>query len=249
MDPLSGSPLRILDDGGALAVVLEHIPEDDALCAALVCTTFRDALFAQARHAVQKAGLKYAGKRLVSSVSVASSAQRLVWLRGLVDGAPRWVRRWDRDTCSRLAAVGALESLQWARANGCAWDAYTCSAAAHGGHLEVLQWARANGCEWNARTCSLAARGGHLEVLQWARANGCAWDARTCEFAAEGGHVEVVQLARANGCPEPGYGKVTSAMLATAGGTALPLAADGSVQVTVTVEAGDLVVRVNLEHS
>ena len=47
---------------------------------------------------------------------------------------------------------------------------------------------------------------------------------------------------------KPGYGKVTSAMLATAGGTALPLAADGSVQ--VTVEAGDLVVvRVNLEHS
>ena len=86
-------------------------------------------------------------------------------------------------------------------------------------------------------------------MLQWARANGCAWDARTCEFAAEGGHVEVVQWARANGCPEPGYGKVTSAMLATAGGTALPLAADCSVQVTVTVEAGDLVVRVNLEHS
>ena len=126
MDPLSGSPLRILDDGGALAVVLEHVPEDDALCAALVCTTFRDALFAQARHAVRKVGLQYAGKRLVSSVaSVASSVGRLVWLRELGNGAPKWVRRWDRDTCRRLAAVGALESLQWARANGCEWNVYT----------------------------------------------------------------------------------------------------------------------------
>ena len=139
MDPLSASPLRILDEGGALAVVLEHVPEDDALCVALVCRIFRDALFAQARHAVRKAGLKYAGKRLVSSVSVASSVGRLVWLRGLGAAVPRWVRRWNRGTCKRLAFVGALESLQWARANGCAWDKYTCSRAALRGHLEVLQ--------------------------------------------------------------------------------------------------------------
>lgn len=45
-----------------------------------------------------------------------------------------------------------------------------------------------------------------------------------------------------------GYGKVSSAFLATSGGAALPVAVDGSVQ--VTVEAGDLVVvRVDLEHS
>jgi len=114
MDPLSASPLHILDEGGALAMVLEHVPEDDALCAALVCTTFRDALFAQARHAVQKAGLRYAGRRLVSSVGLASSVGRLVWLRGLGAAAPGWVRSWDRDTCLKLAATGALESLQWA---------------------------------------------------------------------------------------------------------------------------------------
>ena len=100
MDPLSASPLRILDEGGALAVVLEHVPEDDALCAALVCTTFRDALFAQARHAVRKAGAKYAGKRLVSSVaSVASSVGRLVWLRRLGAEGPGWVSSWNEGTC------------------------------------------------------------------------------------------------------------------------------------------------------
>ena len=148
MDPLSASPLRILDEGGALAVVLEHVPEDDALCATLVCTTFRDALFAQARHAVRIAGLRYAGKRLVSSVaSVASSVGRMVWLRALGAAGPGWVRSWNRETCSKLAAAGALESLQWARANGCEWDVGTCEAAAQNGHLDVLEWARANGCE------------------------------------------------------------------------------------------------------
>ena len=170
-DPLSGSLLRILDGGGALTAVLEHVPEDDALCAALACTTFRDALFAQARHAVRREG-QYAGKRLVGSVtSVASSVGRLVWLRGLGDSdtAPRWLRRWDERTCWSLAGVGALESLQWARANGCAWSVYTCGCAARGGHLKVLQWARANGCEWDDSICTEAAGAGHLEVLHWAR--------------------------------------------------------------------------------
>ena len=74
MDPLSASPLRILDEGGALAVVLEHVPEDDALCATLVCTTFRDALFAQARHAVRKAGAQYAGKRVGIPTQVMASS-------------------------------------------------------------------------------------------------------------------------------------------------------------------------------
>ena len=55
-DPLHHSTLRILDDGGGLGLVLNHIHEDDALCAALVCTTFRDAMFAQARHSVRGAG-------------------------------------------------------------------------------------------------------------------------------------------------------------------------------------------------
>ena len=50
MDPLGGSSLSILEDGGALPLVLDRLDEDDALCAALACTTLRDALFAQPRH-------------------------------------------------------------------------------------------------------------------------------------------------------------------------------------------------------
>ena len=201
MDPLAGSALSILDDGGGLPLVLDRLDEDDALCAALACTTLRDVLFGQPRHAVRAAGKPYAGKRIVTSVAgVASSAGRLAWVRGLGGAEPSWVRAWNWRTSHHLASVGALDALQWARANGCEWTAYTCSAAAAGNHLEVLQWARANGCEWNAGTCSRAAQGGHLEVLQWARANGCEWDARTCSQAAREGHLEVLQWARANGC-------------------------------------------------
>ena len=174
MDPLAGSALSILEDGGGLPLVLDRLDEDDALCATLACTTLRDVLFTQPQHAVRALGKPYAGKRIVTGVAgVASSAGRLAWVRGLSGAAPLWVRDWNSHTSSSLASVGAIEALQWARANGCEWNAMTCSEAARRGHLEVLQWARANGCEWNASTCSLAAEGGHLAVLEWARANGC----------------------------------------------------------------------------
>eukprot|EP01044_Picomonas_judraskeda_P030821 COSAG03_NODE_11242_length_603_cov_2.369048_1_plen_132_part_01 len=131
MDPLGGSSLSILEDGGGLPLVLDRLDEDDALCAALACTTFRDALFAQPRHVVRATGKPYAGKRIVTSVAgVGSSAGRLAWVRGLSDGAPWWVRGWDWSTSRHLASVGALEALQWARANGCGWHAGTCMYAA-----------------------------------------------------------------------------------------------------------------------
>ena len=49
------------------------------------------------------------------------------------------------DYCSKVATLGELKFLQWARANGAPWDKRTCSYAANGGHLALLQWARANG--------------------------------------------------------------------------------------------------------
>ena len=139
MDPLAGSSLSILEDGGGLPLVLDRLDEDDALCAALACTTLRDVLFAQPRHAVRAPGKPYALKRIVTSVAgVASSAGRLAWVRGLSGVVPSWVRAWDWRTSSSLASVGGLEALQWARANGCEWNASTCSGAAYRGHLEML---------------------------------------------------------------------------------------------------------------
>jgi hypothetical protein len=33
------------------------------------------------------------------------------------------------------------------------WDKYTCFYAASGGHLETLKWARENGCPWDKYKC------------------------------------------------------------------------------------------------
>ena len=64
------------------------------------------------------------------------------------------------------AKGGCLQTLQWAREQGCPWDRSVSDAAAEGGHLAVLQWLRQEGCPWGPSTCEAAARGGHLEVLQ-----------------------------------------------------------------------------------
>ena len=202
MDPLRHSALRPLDAGGALALVLDRVDDDDALCAALVCTTFRDTTFAQPRHGVRGASAAHAGKRIVTSVAgVASSAGRLAWVKSLDGAAPAWVRAWGALTCQRLAAVGALEALRWARQNGCEWNANTCADAAREGHLDVLRWARESGCEWDQFTCRDAARGGHLDVLRWAREKGCEWNSWTCANAARGGHLDVLRWAWDKGCP------------------------------------------------
>eukprot|EP01046_Picozoa_sp_COSAG06_P032834 COSAG06_NODE_3310_length_5519_cov_2.364374_3_plen_95_part_00 len=41
------------------SLVLERVDEDDVLCAALVCTMFRDGLFAQPRHRMRVVGHAY----------------------------------------------------------------------------------------------------------------------------------------------------------------------------------------------
>ena len=77
-----------------------------------------------------------------------------------------------------------METLRWARENGCPTDAITCAHAAGGGHLETLQWLRAEGCPWDINTCHYAVLKGHVEVLRWARENGCPWHAEDRDRAA-----------------------------------------------------------------
>jgi hypothetical protein len=61
--------------------------------------------------------------------------------------------------------------------------------AAKGGRLQTLQWAREQGCPWDRNVSATAAEGGHLAVLQWLRQLGCPWDHRTCAAAAAGAHL------------------------------------------------------------
>jgi len=100
------------------------------------------------------------------------------------------------------AKLGCLTALRNLLQRGHLDKTYICRCAAWGGHLETLKWARENGCPWNEDTCTGAAYSGQLEALQWARENGCPWNEETCWAAAKGGHLEVLQWARENGCPE-----------------------------------------------
>ena len=90
----------------------------------------------------------------------------------------------DLDTISNAASRGQLETLRWARENGCDWNVDACLNAACGGHLEVLQFLRANGCPWDTWTCYMAVEYGHLETLRWARENGAPWLVQTRDRAA-----------------------------------------------------------------
>ena len=64
-----------------------------------------------------------------------------------------------------------------------------------GGQLETLKWARENGCPWDEQTRGRAwawrrAVRGHLETLKWARENGAPWNEYARRFAASKGYVE-----------------------------------------------------------
>jgi len=97
--------------------------------------------------------------------------EMLEWIKGNVND---WEHiKQDRRICSEAALNGHLDTLIWARTNGCPWDERTCSDAATNGHLHVIKWARENGCRWNIFTCACAKNNGHLHVLEWARTNGC----------------------------------------------------------------------------
>ena len=50
---------------------------------------------------------------------------------------------------------------------------WTCTRAAEGGHLETLKWARENGCPWDCNVLRRAEARGHDRVAAWARNNGC----------------------------------------------------------------------------
>ena len=127
---------------------------------------------------------------------------RLRWANSLApEVQPMWVRRWDARTMKRLAAIGAVECIAFARASGVPWDAWTCATAASRGQLRALQYLRGHGCKWNVRTCAMAARGGHGAVLWWARDAGCPWDAYTCEQAALGRHFALLRELHERGCP------------------------------------------------
>ena len=145
---LAVSLFRILDEATSLRLVLDQVPVSDALCVALVCTDFRDAVFERFPrihqlydHEGPSREPTGAKRRFMTSVieDMTCSRSRFAWAasfgahRAFADcaaGHCQWLRSWGADVARRLAQKGALEALQWARANGLCWDAGACRAAA-----------------------------------------------------------------------------------------------------------------------
>ena len=76
--------------------------------------------------------------------------------------------RRDAALAAKLGRLTVLKNLlQWGHLNK-TWT--ICHCAAWGGHLETLKWARENGCPWNIEAVRAnATNGSHLEMLEWLR--------------------------------------------------------------------------------
>jgi hypothetical protein len=174
-DPaLARSVFCILDRRDQLRLVLDTLPEGDALCTALVCRRFRAALFArwpllseQHSRDGERQGTPPRAVRFHTSLlrdMAAVSPARFQWARlGRLDASsnglvppPRpssdclWLSMAPRaEVVRRLAEHGALEVLQMLReeqGGEIGWDSSACTAAVKNGHLDMLQWLRSEGC-------------------------------------------------------------------------------------------------------
>ena len=106
--------------------------------------------------------------------------------------------------CAKVAGLGSLPLLKWARANGCPWGPRTCANAVRRGDMEVLLWARQNGCDWDSGSTTAAVELGSLELLQWLRAGDCPWDMMTLRTAWRK-DTTIPHWAIENGCLLPNY--------------------------------------------
>ena len=112
---------------------------------------------------------------LVGSVDVL----RLV-CGGVVDQPEFAANGFDIFLCHGAARGGHLDMLRVAREEfGFKWNFSTCDGGALSGKLETLQYARAGGCAWTELCCANAAKGGHVDVLKWAHENGAPWTTKT----------------------------------------------------------------------
>lgn len=110
-------------------------------------------------------------RAFVKGASWPGSVETMQW--ALDNGCPKGT---GTDACREAAGQGALENLQWLRANDFPWCEKVLAEAAEGDHLDVLEWACANGCEWSANVTYAAARYHSPDALLWLLKAGCPYD-------------------------------------------------------------------------
>ena len=200
--PLKCRPVaELATESDAIRMAMLALPTDVLARVAAHVDSGDLPILAMAHPSLRSVVLDSCGRTKIT-VHALGTVGRLRWVRSLAPEAqPRWVRRWDARTMDRLAAIGAVECMAFARAGGVQWDTWTCARAAEHGQLRALQYLRDAGCPWDDRTCAMAAQGGHGAVLWWARDAGCPWDAYTCEQATRGRHLALLRELHERGCP------------------------------------------------
>ena len=222
-----GSCFRLLAGTDELRLVTDLVPAEDALCVALVCRKFRDAVFARFPCPAEK--------HIANSFSTndprfppgfrSAVAALTAWPGGKAGQKYR-----PRFAHEPTDSVLSLARFQWAHSLGLISKRWLrvrrpgqggsyrggitmvtnataiCEAAARGGHLDVLQEAREKGYDWSAATLGAAAKAGHIHILQYARstlptAKRCPWDASVCAQAAAGGQLDALRWCRQRRCP------------------------------------------------
>jgi len=107
---------------------------------------------------------------------------------------------WSPAATAHAAFGGHIETLTWARENGCVCDEWTMDCAAAREDLVCAKYLHENGCPWDTETSQMAASLGRLEFLKYGKQHGCPWNTDTCIQAAMHGHLDCLQYAHENGC-------------------------------------------------
>lgn len=114
---------------------------------------------------------KDAGTKLFISAVAANQVPMLTFLQG--SSSLAIVKDQLGDACTAAAAGGALQALQWLRAQDppYPWSCDCSTAASANNQLEVLDWllAEAPTCFWTESCCVQAVQNCHLEALMWLR--------------------------------------------------------------------------------
>lgn len=175
----------------SLTSILERIPPEDLLTAALACLTLKTPCVEIAHNRRPSNG-----DPLFVTLAT-SSPSRARWAIESMGGRP--TSKWS----SNAAGRGDIAILECLKQDGhLILDVGACESAARGGYLTTLQWLRTQDptCPWNPRHCVLhAAAEGHLAVLQWVHVQDTVfmWSPLTSLCAASAGHLAILQWMRA----------------------------------------------------
>ena len=91
-----------------------------------------------------------------------------------------------------MAAIGNLNVVKWAVANGFPCVNECVASAAFTGNLPMLQYLYENGATEDAS--AVAARSGHLHIIKWLQEKGMKMSPKALENAEYNGDLEMIAL-------------------------------------------------------